>query len=154
MEYHWHRNMETQSEGQTNLEIAAEAISLQISLFVLVKFDLVLFSHGVPHHNAALWHQLSKLLRADVRRQAWGQVTRWEWGRINRVTAYYWTMTKHFFCNTNLTHRRLCFYFRRYRTILQRQKKILWKHLLNIITTVDLEEIQLFNLFSLVADVS
>lgn len=62
--------MESQDEGQTNLEIAAEAISLQISLFVLVKFDLVLFSQGVPHHNAALGHQLSKLVRADVRRQA------------------------------------------------------------------------------------
>lgn len=46
--------MESQDEGQTNLEIAAEAISLQISLFVLVKFDLVLFGQGVPHHNAAL----------------------------------------------------------------------------------------------------
>lgn len=53
-----------------NLEITAEAISFQIPFFVLVEFDLVLFSHGVSHHYATLGHHLNKLLSADVRRQA------------------------------------------------------------------------------------
>lgn len=59
----------TSGMTETNLEIAAEAISFQISLLVLVEFDLVLFSHGISHHNATFGHQLSKLLCADVRRQ-------------------------------------------------------------------------------------
>lgn len=63
----------TSGMTKTNLEIAAEAISFQISLLVLVEFDLVVFSHGVSHHNATLRHQLSKLLCADVRRQACGK---------------------------------------------------------------------------------
>lgn len=59
-----------QAAWQAYLEVAAEAISLQVSLPVLVQFDLVLFGHRVPHHDAALGHQLDKLLSADVRRQA------------------------------------------------------------------------------------
>lgn len=43
-------------QGRTDLEIAAETVSLQISLFILVEFDLELFTNGVPHHNAALGH--------------------------------------------------------------------------------------------------
>lgn len=45
-----------QMTKRIHLEIAAEAISFQIALFVLVEFDLVLFSHGVSHHNATLGH--------------------------------------------------------------------------------------------------
>lgn len=62
--------------GQTYLQVAAQTVALQVSLFVLVQFDLVLFGHRVPHHNATLGHQLDKLFSANVRRQTWGEATR------------------------------------------------------------------------------
>lgn len=62
--------------GQTYLQVAAQTVALQVSLFVLVQFDLVLFGHRVPHHNATLGHHLDKLFSADVRRQTWGAATR------------------------------------------------------------------------------
>lgn len=60
-----------QEEHLTNLEIAAETISLQISVFVFIEFDFVLLGDGIPHHNATLWHQFSKFFSADVRGQTW-----------------------------------------------------------------------------------
>lgn len=72
---------------QTDLEIAAEAISLQIAFFVLVEFDLVLFSDGVPHHDATLGHHLDKLFSAGVRGQAWRKETR----REESVKTTSWT---------------------------------------------------------------
>lgn len=73
------------------LEVAAEAVSLQVSLSVLVQFDLVLFGHRVPHHDATLGHQLDKLLSADVRRQAWGEATNTgRWGQMKSSVAWHW----------------------------------------------------------------
>lgn len=53
-----------------NLEVAAEAVSFQVAVFVLVQFDLEVFSDGVSHDDAALGHQLHKLFGARVGGQA------------------------------------------------------------------------------------
>lgn len=69
----WQPWITLRQKDLTNLEIAAETISLEISIFVLIEFDFVLISDGIPHHNATLWHQFSKLFSADVRGQTWGK---------------------------------------------------------------------------------
>ena len=58
------------------LEVAAEAVSLLVALVILVQLDLVLFSDGISHDNATLGHDLHKLLRGDVWRQAWRDTSR------------------------------------------------------------------------------
>lgn len=70
------KRLKRAAAGQTYLEVAAQTVALQVSLFVLVQFDLVLFGQRVPHHDATFGHQLDKLFSADVRRQTWEEATR------------------------------------------------------------------------------